>query len=87
LGIDHAFGFITPMDLGKRAVYEYDYYLDQSSDADKQRAAAAMEKLVPRLDELAQTRKGFTWIKTFFSQGCARKEGFFYEGFRKRTAQ
>jgi len=87
LGIDHAFGFITPMDLGKRAVYEYDYYLDQSSDADKQRAAAAMKKLVPWLDGLAQTRKGFTWIKTFFSQGCARKEGFFYEGFRKRTAQ
>lgn len=87
LGIDHAFGFITPMDLGKRAVYEYDYYLDQSSDTDKQKAAAAMKKLVPWLDELAQTRKGFTWIKTFFSQGCARKEGFFYEGFRKRTAQ
>jgi hypothetical protein len=87
VGIDHAFGFITPMDLGRRAVFEYDYYLDQSSDADKQRAAAAMERLVPWLDELALTRKGFTWIKTFFSQGCARKEGFFYEGFRKRTAE
>lgn len=86
LGIDHAFGFITPMDMGKRAVYEYDYYIDQASDAEREKAGAAMERIGPWLDEMALMVKGFTWIKTFFSQGCARKEGFFYEGFRKRTA-
>jgi hypothetical protein len=87
LGIDHDFGFATPMDMGKRAVYEYDYYLDQTSEEDKQKAGAVMQRIVPWLDELALTQKGFTWIKTFFSQGCARKEGFFYEGFRKRTEE
>jgi ferredoxin len=87
LGVDHDFGFVTPMDMGKRAVYEYDYYLDQTSDEDKKKAATIMQRIVPWLDELALTRKGFTWIKTFFSQGCVRKEGFFYEGFRKRTAE
>jgi len=87
LGIDHDFGFITPMDMGKRAVYEYDYYLDQTSAKDKRKAAAVMERIVPWLDDLALTRKGFTWIKTFFSQGCVRKEGFFYEGFSKRTKE
>ncbi len=87
LGIDHDFGFVTPMDMGKRAVYEYDYYLDQTSAEDKKKAAAVMQRIVPWLDELAMTRKGVTWIKTFFSQGCARKEGFFYEGFRKRTEE
>jgi hypothetical protein len=87
LGIDHDFGFVTPMDMGKRAVYEYDYYLDQTSGEDKKRAAAAMQRIVPWLDDLALTKKGFTWIKTFFSQGCARKQGFFYEGFQKRTEE
>ena len=87
LGIDHDFGFVTPMDMGKRAVYEYDYYLDQTSPGDKQKAGAVMQKIVPWLDDLALTHKGVTWIKTFFSQGCVRKEGFFYEGFTKRTAE
>ena len=75
------------MDMGKRAVYEYDYYLDQTSAKDKRKAAAVMQRIVPWLDDLALTRKGFTWIKTFFSQGCVRKEGFFYEGFSKRTKE
>lgn len=87
LGIDHDFGFVTPMDLGKRAVYEYDYYLDQTSIEDKKKAGAVMQRIAPWLDELALTHKGFTWIKTFFAQGCTRKEGFFYEGFQKRTAE
>jgi len=86
LGIDHDFGFVTPMDLGKRAVYEYDYYLDQTSPGDKKKAAAVMQRIVPWLDDMALNHKGVTWIKTFFSQGCARKEGFFYQGFRKRDA-
>jgi len=85
LGIDHDFGFVTPMDMGKRAVYEYDYYLDQTSEADKKKAAAVMQRIVPWLDELALNKKGVTWIKTFFSQGCVRKEGFFYEGFQQRN--
>jgi hypothetical protein len=85
LSINHDFGFVTPMDMGKRAVFEYDYYLDQASPDDKQKAGAVMQRIVPWLDDLALTHKGLTWIKTFFSQGLVRKEGFFYEGFTKRT--
>jgi len=84
-GIDHDFGFITPMDMGKRVVIEYDYYLDQTSSEDKKKAGKVMKQLVPWLDDLALNRTGVTWIKTFFSQGCVRKEGFFYEGFNKRN--
>jgi len=29
-GLDHDFGFLTPMDLGKRAILEYDYYIDHT---------------------------------------------------------
>ena len=87
LSIDHDFGFVTPMDMGKRAVYEYDYYLDQASPEDKQKAGAVMQRIVPWLDDLALNHKGLTWIKTFFSQGLVRKEGFFYEGFTQRKPE
>lgn len=87
LGIDHDFGFITPMDMGKRAVLEYDYYLEQTSDEDKKKAGEVMARLVPWLDDLASNHTGVTWIKTFFSQGCVRKEGFFYEGFSRRKKE
>jgi hypothetical protein len=87
LNIDHDFGFVTPMGMGKRAVYEYDYYLDQTSNEDKQKAGAVMQRIIPWLDDLALNHKGLTWIKTFFSQGCVRKEGFFYEGFIQRKPE
>lgn len=63
-------------------MYEYDYYLDQTSEEDKRKAGAAMQRIVPWLDELSLSRKAVTWIKTYFSQGCVRKEGFFYQGFQ-----
>jgi hypothetical protein len=84
-GLDHDFGFITPMDLGKRAVLEYDCWIDHTLPDDRERAARLMESIVPWLDELAVKETGVTWIKTFFSQGCVRKESFFYRGFRQRT--
>jgi hypothetical protein len=49
LGIDHDFGFITPMDMGKRIVLEYDYYLDQTSDVDKRKPEKPWPGLSPGL--------------------------------------
>lgn len=83
-GIDNAYGFLTPMDLGKRAILEYDYYIDHTNPTEKEKTGRAMAEIIPWLDDLAMTISGFTWIKTFFSQGCARKESFFYRGFRER---
>jgi hypothetical protein len=28
------YGFITPLDMGKRAVFEYDYYFDHTDEAE-----------------------------------------------------
>jgi len=85
LGVSHDYGFLTPMDLGKRAVLEYDYYIDHTDPIEKDKAAAIVAEVVPWLDELAGSVSGVTWIKTFFSQGCARKEGIFYRGFHGRS--
>jgi len=45
-----------------------------------------MREAVPWLDDLAMTEIGVTWIKTFFAQGCARKEQVFYRGLTPRDA-
>lgn len=76
--IDNAYGFLTPMDFGKRAVLEYDYYLDQTSPADAEKIGHAMAEINARLDKLSSEIKGITTMKNILSQGCARKEHYLY---------
>jgi hypothetical protein len=79
IGIDHDYGFLTPIDMGKRAVLEYDYYIDHTDAAEKGKTARAMEILTPWLDGMcAGPDADMTWLKTVFTQGSARKEGWFY---------
>ena len=77
-GIDHDFGFLTPMDFGKRAILEYDYYIDHTDAAEKEKIAQAMPELDPWLDALAARVPGVLSLKYVFSQGCVRKESFLY---------
>ena len=84
-GLDHAYGFVTPIDMGKRAVLEYDWYIDQADPADKERTARAMGILLPWLDaQCAGPDSDMTWLKTVFTQGSARKESWFYRDFAGR---
>lgn len=84
-GLEHAYGFVTPIDMGKRAVLEYDWYIDQADPADKARTAQAMGVLLPWLDALcAGPDSNMTWLKTVFTQGSARKESWFYRDFKGR---
>jgi len=77
-GIDHDFGFLTPMDLGKRAILEYDYYIDHADAGEKEKIARALPEIEPWLDRLAERVPGVISLKYVFSQGCARKDGFLY---------
>jgi len=77
-GLDHDFGFITPMDLGKRAILEYDYYIDHTDPAEREKIGRAMVEIGPWLDGLAERTKGVTFLKYVFSQGCSRMENFLY---------
>jgi hypothetical protein len=80
IGLDHDYGFLTPLDFGKRAVLEYDYYIDQADSAEKEKTGKAMAVLVPWLDRLADETPGLTWMKTIFRQGFVKKESFLYRG-------
>jgi hypothetical protein len=77
--LDHDFGFITPMDLGKRGILEYDYYIDHTDPAERDKIKRAMGKIDPWLDGLAKKTKGVKFLKYVFSQGCSRKENFLYD--------
>jgi hypothetical protein len=77
-GIDNAYGFLTPMDFGKRAILEYDYYIDQTDRSDAEKIGKALAEIDPELDRLSADIKGIKLMKYILSQGCARKEHFLY---------
>jgi hypothetical protein len=76
--ISHDYGFLTPLDLGKRAILEYDYYIDHTDAAEADKIRNAMVEIEPMLDGLSARTKGVKWLKYVFSQGCSRKESFLY---------
>jgi hypothetical protein len=76
--LDHDFGFLTPLDLGKRAMLEYDYYIDHTDPAEREKIGRAMAEIGPWLDGLSKRTKGVISLQYVFSQGCSRKEGFLY---------
>lgn len=77
-GLEHHFGFLTPLDFGKRAILEYDYYLDHTDEEERAKARMAMADLDPLLDEWMLKNKGTMSMKYIFGQGCAKKENYLY---------
>jgi hypothetical protein len=77
-GLEHHFGFLTPLDFGKRGILEYDYYLDHTNESEKEKARKAMADLDPLLDEWVLKNKGTMSMKYIFGQGCSRKENYLY---------
>jgi hypothetical protein len=77
-GITHEYGFITPLDLGKRALLEYDYYVDHTDESDRRRIQDGMSEVIPLIEGLCREVKGVAWMKHIVSQGFSRKEQFLY---------
>jgi hypothetical protein len=77
-GIENEYGFLTPMDFGKRAILEYDYYIDQTDRSDAEKIGKAMAEIGPELERLSAGIKGIALMQNILSQGCARKEHFLY---------
>jgi len=76
--VTHDYGFLTPLDMGKRAVLEYDYYIDHTDPVEIKAMQNAIKELGAILQKFSQEQKGVMWIKNVFNQGFARKEGFLY---------
>jgi hypothetical protein len=77
-GLKNDFGFITPLDNGKRCVFEYDYYLDQNDADEKEKMRQAMMEAGMMIGKVAAETGTVTWIRHVFRQGFSRKESFLY---------
>lgn len=78
-GVRGDFGFLTPLDLGKRAVLEYDYYLDHTDPLQVTRMQKAMMDAGMMIEGYCKGHHGVMWIRYLLYQGCARKEAFLYQ--------
>ncbi|MCJ7526071.1 MAG: FAD-binding protein [Candidatus Aminicenantes bacterium] len=77
-GLKNDFGFITPLDDGKRCVFEYDYYLDQNDADEKVKMRQAMMEAGMMIERFTAETGTVTWIMHVFAQGFSRKESFLY---------
>lgn len=76
--IDHEFGFITPIDHGKRCIYEYDYFFDYNNPSELERLRIAAEHVNHLIDEYSKingTVRGHPYV---LYQGFSRKENLLY---------
>ena len=76
--IDNDFGFITPIDNGKRCIFEYDYFFDHNDPEEISRirlAAAEANALIDEYSVKTGTVKGHPYV---LYQGFSRKENLLY---------
>jgi hypothetical protein len=79
-GLKNDYGFITPLDNGKRCVFEYDYYLDQNDPLQIAAMQQAMMEAGMMIEKFSAATGTVTWIRYVFCQGFSRKESFLYSG-------
>ena len=77
-GLKNDFGFITPLDNGKRCVFEYDYYLDQNDAGERKKIQQAMMEAGMMIEKYSAATGTVTWIRYVLCQGFSRKESFLY---------
>jgi UDP-N-acetylenolpyruvoylglucosamine reductase len=77
-GINNDFGFITPIDNGKRCIFEYDYFFDYNNPEELTRmrlAATEANQLVDEYSVKTGTVRGHPYV---LYQGFCRKENLLY---------
>ena len=77
-GLKNDFGFITPLDNGKRCVFEYDYYLDHNDPDEILKMRQALMEAGTMIERYSTETGTVTWIRHVFCQGFSRKESFLY---------
>lgn len=74
----HEYGFMTPIDFGKRAILEYDYYVDHTDPVDRQRIAAVLADVDAWLGEVCRAQRAVKTFKFVLNQGMMKKDVFLY---------
>lgn len=76
--IKNDYGFITPLDNGKRCVFEYDYYLDQNDPEEIAHMQQALGEAAMMIEGFVKKTGTVKSIFQLFTQGFCRKENFLY---------
>jgi hypothetical protein len=77
-GVQCGFGFITPLDLGKRCCWEYDYYFDHNDQKELQKILKATQEAGTLLDAYSQKTDTVRQVRYVVNRGCCRKENLMY---------
>lgn len=78
-GITHGFGFITPIDFGKRAVFEYDYYYDPWDKSDLSKMQKTFDEVTKLIDRYQNADSRIKKLgKDFVNSGLSRLENILY---------
>jgi hypothetical protein len=76
--LKNEFGFITPIDSGKRCVWEYDYFFDHNDPDEISRIQLATSEAGALLDEYSEKTGTIRQVRYVVNQGCCRKENLLY---------
>jgi len=76
--VTNDFGFITPIDFGKRAMFEYDFYFNHNDPLDVQRTKRAVEETADMIGRYHRADSRIKIGKLFNNQGFARMENLLY---------
>jgi hypothetical protein len=73
------FGFITPIDNGKRCVWEYDIYFDHTNPDEIARIRLATHEAGALLDAYCEKTGTIRQVRYLVNRGCCRKENLLYQ--------
>ena len=76
--LKNGFGFITPIDSGKRCIWEYDYYFDHNDPDEVSRIQLATYEAGALLDGYSEKTGTIRQVRYVVNQGCCRKENLLY---------
>jgi hypothetical protein len=71
-------GFITPIDGGKRCVWEHDFYFDHNDPAEISSVQQAAYEAGALLDDYSVKTGTIRQVRYVVNQGCCRKENLLY---------
>ena len=77
-GIKNELGFITPIDSGKRCIFEFDYYVDQCDRDEILRVCAAAAEAGAVIEKFSARTGTIRWLRYVLYQGFCRKENLLY---------
>ena len=78
LGLANGLGFITPVDEGKRCIYEYDYFLDQNDPDEQEKMGRAMAEASDIIEAMTAETGTIRWLKYVRYQGFSRMANLLY---------